>query len=483
MNKPLVSIIMASCNHAEFIAEAVNSVIQQDYENWELIIPDDASTDRTLKVLNTFSNDPRIRIFPFKNNRQYHMRNFAAQQARGEYLAFLNSDDLFYPGKLRQQVERLKTDPELAATFTQVRCIDRNSQRFNGHVLENIFAAENKTRHQWLRHFFMSGNCLCISSAMIRRIFFEEADGFNPLLIQISDLDLWIKTCFKKEIYVIPEMLTGMRILANNLSAPGPASNSRTFIEVQQTYARYFSSDGIQQAPVIFPDLMKTLPEDTPAWRSYLLCRTATSLQSKAMRLLGFMEQHALLANEETRQQLQKNNPRLLRTFFLSEGAAGLEQNTLDIHWGIRASETDDPPGVEPLWSCWTGNPAGNTVCFSFKTPQDQTPLYLEIKSCRPLFHCRSIRLYNQQTGKLIASMNPPRHAFEFTKTPACRLSETDLSTCRSEWIDIEIECDRIQTKSIRYKGKKLLHKLRKHFTNHPVSHGSAGSPQVVGDT
>ncbi|MBI9021307.1 MAG: glycosyltransferase [Verrucomicrobia bacterium] len=470
MNKPLVSIIMASCNHAEFIADAINSVIHQDYENWELIIADDASADGTLEILNSFSGDVRIRVFPFKNNRQYHMRNFSAQQARGKYLAFLNSDDLFYPEKLRRQIELLESNPELAAAFTQVRCIDRNSQRLDGHVLEKIFATENRTRQQWLRHFFISGNCLCISSAMIRRDVFEEAGGFNPLLIQIADLDLWIKTCFKKEIHIIPEMLTGMRVLANNLSAPGPASNSRIFIEVQQAYARYFSSDGIQQGPTIFPHLMKSLPEDTPAWRKHLLCRAAASLQPRAMRLLGFTEQHALLANEEIRQQLQKNNPRLLRTLFLSEGAAGLEQTTPDIHWSIPAPEPNELPGKNPLWSCWTGNPGGSTVCFSFKNPRTQTPLYLKIKSGCPLFHCRNIRLYNQQTGELIASINPPRSAFEFTKTPACRLPETDFTACRSEWIDMEIECDRIPTETLRHKGRKLLHKLNKHIANHPAS-------------
>ena len=100
----LVSIIMPSWNTAQYISEAIESVLKQSYSNWELIIVDDCSTDNTISVVNKYK-DNRIRLFQNKENLgAAYSRNFALRQAKGRWIAFLDSDDVWYSEKLEKQI-------------------------------------------------------------------------------------------------------------------------------------------------------------------------------------------------------------------------------------------------------------------------------------------------------------------------------------------------------------------------------------------
>ena len=97
---PKVSVIMASYNHEKYVGQAVQSVLDQTYQDFELVIADDGSTDRTAAEVAKFA-DPRIKFFPFSQNRgQFVTTNHCLRQATGEYIAVLNSDDAFLPTKL-----------------------------------------------------------------------------------------------------------------------------------------------------------------------------------------------------------------------------------------------------------------------------------------------------------------------------------------------------------------------------------------------
>lgn len=460
-SKPTISIIMASYNHADFIGQAIESIQQQDYDAWELLIADDASTDQTLDVVRCYLDDRRIRLLEFTNNRQYHMRNTAAEQACGEYLAFLNSDDLFYAGKLSRQAAWLKQNPQTAAVFTHVHCINDKNERLIGHPLETILAADNQTPGQWLRQFFYSGNRLCISSAMVRRKCFDQAGGFNPLLIQIGDLDLWIRlSLLKQPIHVIPEPLTARRLMERNLSHLNPASKSRLVVEEQQTYAQYFTPAAMEQVPEIFPEIMAGLPEDTFAWRQYLLCRTAAGLPRNAMKLLGFQKLHALLSKPETKLTLQQNNPRLLRTLFFSEGTAGLYDESPQAQWRIFFSVSDKPKQEDPLLSYWTDNAHG-TVCLSFPNPGIRCRLQLSLGTSAR-FQCRQIRLFDQQSGRLVIDSNSAASSFKFD-FPHYHFPEIDFSVIPSKWIDLEAERAPLEQRLVRNKLAGVYRKLLKY--------------------
>ena len=106
MGRDLVSIIMPSYNTAQYIADSINSVINQTYENWELIIVDDCSTDNTDEIVNEFLKDKRIKYFKNeKNSGAAISRNKALREAKGRWIAFLDSDDLWVPEKLEKQIK------------------------------------------------------------------------------------------------------------------------------------------------------------------------------------------------------------------------------------------------------------------------------------------------------------------------------------------------------------------------------------------
>ena len=460
--KPTVSIITASYNHADFIGAAVESVLRQDYETWELIIADDSSTDNTLEVLDAYKDDKRIKVSPFSFNRQSHMRNFAAEHTKGTYIAFLNSDDIFFPEKISKQVEYLEKEVRCAAVFTHVKLLEGKNKTLEKYNLEKIFAVKNQDRHQWLRRFFVSGNCLCISSAMMRRNFFEELGKFNPLLIQVADLDLWIRTCLKADIHIIPEQLTGMRILnkGQNLSSPSPSSSSRSFLEYQQVYDHYFSVSGLEQMPEIFPEFKAMLSRENWERRYYLLCRIAAFLPQRHMRFLGFAKLHKLLEDKYIRISLLGRNPRLLRTIFFSEGTAGLDADYPGVMWNLSFFDHDGFNRGAESYSYWTADASDDIVCLSFSNPGISAVLCLKMTGNFIPLKCSEFNLYNQETGErifasrenLTATNGKIKRKGNFFQIPRIQkhgwrfyFPEIDYAAVSSEWIDMEITCSPVQ--------------------------------------
>ena len=121
----LVSIIMPSYNTEKYIRDSIESVLAQTYSNWELIIVDDCSTDNTEEIVKPFLCDGRIRFFKnAKNSGAAISRNFALREARGKWIAFLDSDDIWVPEKLEKQIKFMK-DNNYAFSFTDYRiCLD-----------------------------------------------------------------------------------------------------------------------------------------------------------------------------------------------------------------------------------------------------------------------------------------------------------------------------------------------------------------------
>ena len=116
----LVSIVMPSYNTASYIGESIRSILAQTYTNWELIVVDDCSTDNTIEIVESF-NDSRIRVIKNDENSGAAIsRNYALREARGKWIAFLDSDDKWSPQKLEKQIQFMETN-NYAFTFTDYR--------------------------------------------------------------------------------------------------------------------------------------------------------------------------------------------------------------------------------------------------------------------------------------------------------------------------------------------------------------------------
>lgn len=123
--KPDVSVVIPSYNHACYITQAIDSVIRQTHSNWELIVIDDGSTDKSRELLDaTYFGHPRIRIFYQDNQGAHHAINRGVSMAKGRYISILNSDDVYHPDRLQTLLAHAQTHPDHSLIFTPVTPTD-----------------------------------------------------------------------------------------------------------------------------------------------------------------------------------------------------------------------------------------------------------------------------------------------------------------------------------------------------------------------
>ena len=244
---PTVSVLVKAYNHAPYIRQTIESILNQSWQDFEIVVTDDASTDGTLEILRGFT-DPRIRLLAFTRNQGISgAMNATISRARGRYLAILNSDDWALPGRLRRQVEFLNRNPAVSLVFGLPRPVDESGQPTETY---NDFMRSARlpdfSRRAWLRQFFFVGNCLCSPTAMIRREAYAAVGAYDRRLTNLQDLDMWIRMLIAgHNIHVLPEELTAFRIRANNanMSAPRPDTLLRSRFETGKILRRFASFD------------------------------------------------------------------------------------------------------------------------------------------------------------------------------------------------------------------------------------------------
>lgn len=254
---PRVSVVIASYNHAPFIADSLNSVLAQDFADIEILVTDDGSTDGTAERVAAMG-DPRIHLERLAVNRGACVAmNRGIRRARGEYIAVLNSDDVFLPGKLGAQVAFLDAHPQVGAVFGYPLLIDERGRRLDEATRRTyaMFFVQNRSRHQWLRYFFDVGNALCHPTAMIRRALYDTIGLYDARMAQLPDLDLWIRLCRCTDIHVLEQPLTGFRILdgLKNASALRADTIIRDAFERRRTLDHYLALSR-QDVCEIFPE-------------------------------------------------------------------------------------------------------------------------------------------------------------------------------------------------------------------------------------
>ncbi|MEJ0084597.1 MAG: glycosyltransferase [Pseudomonadota bacterium] len=180
---PQVSVIIPSYNAAAYIAQAIDSVLASSTVAVEVIAVDDGSQDDTLKVLSGF--DSRVRTLKQERGGPYRARNLAAQHARGEWLAFLDADDLWMPGKLAAQLAL--AGPDIGLVYT-----DRLNFGDLSRVKER--QSDSVTLHDGdVFEPLLLGNFITLSSTLMRKSWFDKLDGFAVERRGVQDWDMWLR--------------------------------------------------------------------------------------------------------------------------------------------------------------------------------------------------------------------------------------------------------------------------------------------------
>jgi len=204
-----ISIITPSFNSSKFIEETIQSVIAQTYGDWEMIIVDDCSTDKSCEIIQNYSNqDKRIKLVMLDENSGAAIaRNRAIEESHGRYIAFLDADDLWEPTKLQKQLKVMQ-DNNYEFTYTTYSAIDESGT----HLSKNLNFAQKVSYHDLLKT--CSIGCLTV---MIDREKFTDIS--MPLIRRGQDYALWLKLLKQVEYaYCVNEKLAQYRVVTNSLS-------------------------------------------------------------------------------------------------------------------------------------------------------------------------------------------------------------------------------------------------------------------------
>lgn len=210
--KPLFTIIMATYNSMDLIRETIDSILLQSLSDWELLITDDCSSDDTVKLLNQISaKDNRVKLLTNQiNSGAAVSRNNSLKYATGEFIAFLDSDDLWLPDKLEKQLSFMGSDVDFS--FTAYELVDEKGKSLNQTVDTNqssiTFNYEDMLKKK---------ATLGCSTVMLRRSAFNDIS--MPLLRTGQDYATWLKLLKTgKAAYLLNEVLTRYRIMPNSIS-------------------------------------------------------------------------------------------------------------------------------------------------------------------------------------------------------------------------------------------------------------------------
>ena len=258
-----VSIFMSSYNYATYLHSAIDSVLDQTFSDYELFILDDASTDDSWSIIQSYT-DPRIHSYrnPTNRNDREWMRKVIFEMASGEYIAVHHSDNIWDPQKLQKQVDYLDAHPDIGATFTRVQLIGTAGEELVDK--SKIFEQPNRNRYEWLNYFFYKGNTLCHPSILIRKKCYDECGFYRNGLAQIPDFDMWVRLCMKYEIYILPERLVRYRVQSDqkNISGYRPETRIRSQFEYLQVLDNYLEINTFEELVKIFPNAQKYYHEE-----------------------------------------------------------------------------------------------------------------------------------------------------------------------------------------------------------------------------
>ena len=208
---PQISIIIPTYNSESTIEETIASIQQQSFTDYEIVVIDDGSKDRTVEVVTNLT-EPRLKLYTYENGGVATARNRGISHADGEFISFLDADDLWTPDKLESQIEALKRNPEAKVAYSWTSIIDEEGKfLFSG----PRFTFQGNVYPQLLQTNFL----LNASNILIHRDVLEVVAGFNPQLAYTADWDFYLRLAANFEFVAVTKFQNLYRQSANSMSS------------------------------------------------------------------------------------------------------------------------------------------------------------------------------------------------------------------------------------------------------------------------
>jgi len=230
-DQPFVTVVIPTFNHAKLLRRALDSVVAQTFNNWEAIVINNFSTDETIEVVESYQDD-RIKLINFKNNGVIAAsRNQGIKNARGTYIAFLDSDDNWYSEKLQKCVE-------YANQRTQFICHGEKWINSDLSTREIMYGPANRATYLSL---LFRGNCISTSATCIETALLRSVDGFDESteIVTAEDYDLWMRlAATNPKTVFIPEVLGEFHRLSDSASSAVLRNLSSERVVLQKHFAK-----------------------------------------------------------------------------------------------------------------------------------------------------------------------------------------------------------------------------------------------------
>lgn len=209
-NEPLVSVVIATYNMGQYLPEAVDSVLAQSWRNLEVIVVDDGSKDDTESRMAQFNGNGRVRYIKTENRGQPKAKNLGLKEAKGDYIAFCDADDIWHPQKLKVQLPHF-SDPDVGVVYSEVSYIDQHGER--------VDKPQPYDRHSGkVTSYLIIKNFIPFGTAVIRRACLEKSGHFDEDLPMGIDWDLWLRYSVDWKFHYAPEKTYIYRIWSGQMS-------------------------------------------------------------------------------------------------------------------------------------------------------------------------------------------------------------------------------------------------------------------------
>jgi len=244
VSEPLISIIVPAYNSADYIGQAIESILNQNYKNFELLIIDDGSTDNTKEIVRHY-NDSRIKYLYKENGGLSSARNFAVVRSRGQYIMPLDADDMMAPNFITLHLQEFDKHPEADLVYCDVLLIN-----VNGEPLTVMRKPEYQDRRHLIRDLFRQGHPVVPFRLGLRKSIYDKIGLYDETLVVAEDYDMlrrFVKAGLKE--HHLRETLHLRRMYPESLSRSANPEKARSYFEVIKRFTETFSYDEL------FPDV------------------------------------------------------------------------------------------------------------------------------------------------------------------------------------------------------------------------------------
>jgi len=241
-----VSVVMPVYNGEKYVAEAVGSILTQTHADFEYIIVNDGSTDRTKEFLNSIA-DSRVKVIHLERNAgAANATNLAIGQARGGWIAVQDADDVSLPTRLEDQISYVRSNPGISAVGSLIECVSGPIPLSRERLLEEESTCNSYITSERIKGFSYFGNPICHGSLLFSKSMFHAVGGYDPSYRIAYDYDLWMRMIEVLPIEKVEKVLYQWRVNPDSLCRSNDLETCVEVMRVSTKHARQFKFGHLQ---------------------------------------------------------------------------------------------------------------------------------------------------------------------------------------------------------------------------------------------